>query len=278
MSMYELRRFVVEMLGVLSCFALSSCMGTGVAGSGVREVVVTPEGWPEKVKGTVFKPQGEGKKPAVLLIHGGVKLGDDGRWVMNGTAKTLAESGYYVLNITYRNLDDWAYPAQLDDVREALEWMRRNADAEGIDAERIGVFGYSAGGYLGALAALDERAGRSGVKAIVAGASPSDLTVYAYGDLMKRYFATDDVPDLESMLEASPLSYVEEGGPPVFLYHGTDDQLVKPDHTLKFASVLEHFGVPFDIFWIHGKGHVAGFFSSGEAVEKAIEFLDRNMK
>lgn len=258
---------------------LASCVGMGGGSKiGRKEVVFTPVDWPAKVKGSVFKPEDGGAAPAVLLIHGGVKLGDDGRWVMNGTARKLAKRGYYVLNITYRAIDEWTYPAQLDDVRAALRWMRENAATEGIDGERIAVFGYSAGGYLGALAALDDRAGEQQVKAIVAGATPTDLSVYSRGNLLKRYFGTEMEPFPDQVAEASPLSYVKRGGPPVFLYHGTADELVRTDHTLKFADVLSYHRVPFEIFWIPDKGHVSGFFSSGEAVDEAIGFLDRHLK
>lgn len=257
------------------CVALCSCAGTGVSR---KEVVFTPPDWPVEIEGTVFKPRSAAPAPAVLLIHGGVKIGDDGRWVMNGTARKLAERGYYVLNITYRDIKSWEYPAQLDDVRTALAWMRANAPREGIDRERIAVFGYSAGGYLGALAALDDRPGVSGVKAIVAGSSPMDLSVYARGDLVRRYFGTAAEPFPEQFAEASPLVYVRRDSPPVFLYHGTGDELVRPDHTEKFARVLRHYRVPHEVFWIPGKGHVTAFFSSGEAVEKAIDFLDRRLK
>lgn len=255
---------------------LASCVGMGGGpGIGRKEVVFTPTDWPTEVKGSVFKPEAGGPAPAVLLIHGGVKLGDDGRWVMNGTARKLARRGYYVLNITYRAIDEWTYPAQLDDVRAALRWMRENAATEGIDRERIAVFGYSAGGYLGALAALDERAGDNGVKAIVAGATPTDLSVYARGNLLKNYFGIEVEPYPDQLAEASPLSYVKRGGPPVFLYHGTADDLVRPDHALKFADVLSDHQVPLEIFWIPDRGHVSAFFSSGDAVEEAMVFLDR---
>jgi len=266
---------VAVLLGVVT---LNSCMGIGPAGKGTKQVVFTPVDWPAKVKGTVFRPEAYSPAPAVLLIHGGVKLGDDGRWVMNGIARKLVARGYYVLNIRYRSLDDWAYPAQLDDVRQALVWMRENSDSEGIDKQRIAVFGYSAGGYLGALAALEEEAGATGVKAIVAGAAPTDLSVYAKGNLVRRYFETDMEPFPEQFEQASPLSYVDGSSPPVFMFYGREDNLVRPDHAMKFADVLEYRKVPWEIFWIPTKGHVSTFFASGEAVDEALDFLDWYLK
>jgi len=267
-----MRRFCLLML---VCVGLVSC-GVGLE---KRGVVYTPEDWPESVKGTVFRERDVvGKRPGVLLIHGGIKLGADGRWLMNRTARELARKGYYVLNITYRSLDRNAYPAQLEDVRAALRWMKQNAEAEGIDVDRLAVFGYSAGGYLGALAAMDERKERSGVKVVVAGGAPTDLTVYRRGDLMKRYVGAGETPEMEKMIEASSLLYVSRMSPPFFMYHGTKDELVRPDHAMKMADSLRYYGVPYQIEWMEGRGHVESFFASGESVSKAIEFMDRYLK
>ena len=261
---------------LMAVLLLNSCVGFG--GSGKRQIVYTPADWPERVEGTVFEPTGERPAPAVLLIHGGVKLGDDGRWVMGGIARKLAARGYYVLNITYRPIGGAPYPAQLQDVRAALDWMRENAETEGIDPERIAVFGYSAGGYLGLLAATDEREGDPNIKAVVAGATPTDLRVYENGDLLKRYFGLTENPYPDEMAEASPLTYVSKKTPPVFIYYGTDDGLVRPEHSEALVRRLENFRVPYEVFKIPGKGHVGAFFSSSGAVDEAIDFLDIRLK
>lgn len=251
------------------CIVMASCAD--------RSVVYTPDHWPEKIHGSVFKPKTNKPAPAVLLIHGGVKLGQDGRWVMNRTAEKLRKRGYYVLSITYRSLSKWTYPSQLRDVRMALKWMYENAEAEGIDPDRLAVFGYSAGGYLGALAALDKREGDLAVKAIVAGGTPTDLTVYARGKLIRHYLGGGNEPFPDQFEEASPLTYITDDSPPFFIYHGTTDKLVRPEHPLALMEKLREHHVAHQIFWIEGKGHVGTFFSSGEAVEKAIDFLDREL-
>jgi len=243
-----------------------------------RSVVYTPEHWPEKIHGSVFKPKAEKPAPAVLLIHGGVKLGQDGRWVMNNTAEKLRKRGYYVFSITYRSLSKSTYPSQLRDVRMALNWMRDNAEAEGIDPGRLAIFGYSAGGYLGALAALDKREGGFGVKAIVAGGTPTNLTVYARGQLIRHYLGGGQEPYPDQFTEASPLTYITDDSPPFFIYHGSVDKLVRPEHPLALMEKLREHDVPHQVFWIQGKGHVGTFFSSGKAVEEAIGFLDEWLK
>lgn len=259
----------MRILAAICALALFSCAGT-------RTVIFTPKNWPEDVPGTVFKPKSDESAPAVLLIHGGVKIGEDGRWVMNGIARKLANRGYYVLNITYRDGAKWPYPAPLEDVEQGLRWLRKNAAIEGIDPARIGVFGYSAGGYLGALAAFREPKGE--IKAIVAGGTPTDLTVYANGILVQGFLGNDGQVSMERFYDASPLTHVNSGSPPVFIYHGEDDKLVRPDHAEKFDSVLSYNKVPHQLHWIPKKGHITTFFFPSGAIDAAIDFLDVHMK
>ena len=260
----------MKYLALLSIFfCMASCAQ--------RSIVYTPDDCPEKIRGSVYQPKSKQPAPAVLLIHGGVKLGEDGRWIMHSRAEKLRKRGYYVLNITYRGLTKWSYPSQLSDVRMALKWMHENAEAEGIDPNRIAAFGYSAGGYLGALAALDTHDEDLGVKAIVAGGMPTDLTVYARGSLVRLYLNGGNEPTPEQFAEASPLTYITKESPPFFIYHGTTDRLVRPEHPLALIEELSENQVPYQIMWIEGKGHIGTFFSAGKAEDKAIDFLDAQM-
>lgn len=243
-----------------------------------RHVVYTPKSWPTDVPGDTFRPDSPDLSPAVLLIHGGVKIGDDGRWVMNGIARKLVKRGYYVLNITYRDGAHWPYPAPLEDVQQGLQWLRKNAKNEGVDPGRIGVFGYSAGGYLGALAALRKGDEDMGVKAIVAGGTPTDLSVYANGTLVQSFLGSGGEPSMERFYDASPLTHVTPESAPVFIYQGLGDKLVRPDHAEKFEAVLQHYGVPHQVYWIPKKGHISTFFFPSGAVDASIDFLDEYLK
>jgi len=225
--------------------------------------------------GDVYRPEISEKLPGVLLIHGDGRVSDDGRWQMQGIAEKLAKRGYVVFNITYRMAPDWGYPAPLLDVREALVWMRDHADENGMDAERIGAFGYSAGGYAALLGALETG---SGIRAVVAGAAPTDLTYYGRGDLIRNFLggSPEEVP--VRYHEASPVNHVSPSSPPVFLYHGEKDTLVNPDHSREMLVELEKHRVPHEMRWIAGKGHIAAFLMPGGAVDEAIGFLDRYLK
>jgi acetyl esterase/lipase len=116
------------------------------------------------------------------------------------------------------------------------------------------------------------------VKAIVAGAAPSNLTYYSEGDLIRNFLGgtLEEVPEV--FHEASPVNHVTPASPPFFLYHGENDTLVHPDHLREMEVALKANGVPHEIFWIRGKGHITAFLFPGGAIESSIRFLDHHLK
>jgi acetyl esterase/lipase len=241
-----------------------------------RNLIYTPAGWPEAMPGDLYRPRAA-VSAAVLLIHGGGWTGADGRWQMNSIAAKLAKRGYVVLNVTYRLAPRWTYPAPVEDMREAVKWMRNHAAEAGIDPERIATFGYSAGGYLAAFTGLIDGPESSHIRAIVAGGAPSDLTFYAGGDLVPQFLGgrLKDIP--ERFEEASPVHYVTPQSPPMFIYHGTEDRLVKLEHPQAMIGKLEKHRVPHETYWIEGRGHIRAFLLPGGSVDAAIDFLDRKL-
>lgn len=286
------RLFLLSVMLPLLALAgfLSGCaipVGSPVRGQGTsekkgytitRNLVYTPKDWPVPVKGDLYRPQIPSPAPAVLLMHGGGWTGTDGRWQMNSIARKLVLRGYVVLNVTYRLAPRWTYPAPVEDLQEAVKWMRANAVEQGIDPQRIAAFGYSAGGYLAALTALIEGPEHSHIRAIVAGGAPSDLTFYAGGDLVPQFLGgtLEQIP--KRFREASPVNYVTGESPPMFLYHGTDDRLVRPEHPLAMIAELEKNRVRHEVYWINGRGHIAAFLLPGGSVDAAIDFMDREMR
>lgn len=245
----------------------------------IRNVIYTPADWPQAVPGDVYLPRPAGPPaPAVLLAHGGGWTGKDGRWQMNPIARKLVKRGYVVLNVTYRLAPEYIYPAPLEDLQQAVKWMRANALDYGIDPSRIATFGYSAGGYLAALTGLIEGPDDARITAIIAGAAPSDLTFYSGGELVPQFLGGSlrEIP--LRFHEASPVNYVTRNSPPMFLYHSTADELVPPDHALAMINALEANGVPHEPYWLQGRGHVAAFLMPSGSVDAAVDFLDRQTR
>jgi len=259
----------------------------------VYENVIYARPGGEPLPADVYVPSGEGPFPAVLCIHGGAwRFGDKGR--MKGIARQLAKSGYTAVAINYRLAPKYRFPAQLEDCRAAMAWMRQNADRYHIDPKRIGVYGYSAGGHLAALLGVTvpsdtEKAGggpkgKAGTdadlrpRAVVAGGAPCDFRDVPADERWFVYFlggTRREKPDVYR--RASPAAFVSSDDPPIFFYNGQDDFLVPVAGPRKMAEQLKRVGVETEMYVVTDEGHIRAFLDQ-EARHKAIEFLDKHLK
>lgn len=273
-------RTILTSLILASTAFLNGCLsppsGGAVTGDFTREndVIFTPDSWPAPLVADIYKPSSGKPTPAVLLIHGGGWNKKERRSDMTGIAKDLARRGYFVMNTTYRLTPEWKYPAQSDDIAEALRYMRRNSKTLNIAPDRVATFGYSAGGHLAALAGLMPE---NNVKAIVAGGAPTNLAFWPDGKLTGLLLGGPYKGNEKIYREASPVNYVKRDSPPVFIYHGTDDTLVSVEHPKAFISALEKKGVDHEVYWIEGRSHIMTHLFSAKAIPRAIDFLDKNL-
>jgi acetyl esterase/lipase len=248
-----------------------------------RDVAFTPADWPQRLLADVYRPEGAGPFPSVLLLHGGAwKRGD--RAQVERTADRIAARGFLVVNATYRFVPQYVWPTQLRDVQQALRWMR-SADgaAHGIDPARIATFGYSAGGHLAALlgaTADDPRwsAPDLAVRAVVAGGTPADLPVFCDGKLVPAFIGKPCSADLQAYRDASPIHHISAGDPPVFIYHAGLDGLVPIENAEAYKAALDKAGVTNEFFVIRGHGHISAHFFDGAAIDAALDFLDRYLR
>lgn len=234
---------LMKMAAAVCCLLVGGCFAIPPVKSRVgSDVVYTRLSWPEALTADVYRPAGTAPAPAVLLLHGSGWRDGGSRWQMHGIARKLVKRGYVVVNAEYRFIPDVRYPAPLEDAREALRWMKSHSTEYGIDPKRIATFGYSAGGYLAALVALDDESGAAGVRAVVAGGAPFDLEFYARGDLIPVYLGggLHEIPEVYR--DASPVNHVRRSSPPIFMYQGTRDRLVRPEHALRMRQVCKELG------------------------------------
>ena len=248
----------------------------------VRDVVFTPDAWPQKLLADIYVPRGEGPWPGVLLIHGGGWEGGD-RAQVQSLAERLAKRGFVTFNTTYRFAPQYRFPAQLEDVQQALRWMQANGPQYRMRPERIGVFGYSAGAHLAALLGTLSpgdalAASNPRVAAVVAGGTPSDLTKFKGGTLVPQLLDTTWPKNPEAYRRASPVTYISADDPPFFIYHGGSDMLVSVDHAEDLHAALEKAGVRSELFILRGRGHITAFLTDGPAFEAAATFLDRELR
>lgn len=278
---------LVALFRWLPAFLLAGCtVSTAQSIHRLPDQVYTPPDWPQPLKARVFLPDGNGPFPAVLLVHGG---GWKGRSPadMDGIAQQLAEHGYVAVNVAYRFTPDYRFPAQLNDVQLAMHWIHDQAEMLRVDTDRIAALGYSSGAHLVSLLALV--AGQGGdldtpyggpatrPAAVIAGGTPSDLRKWPEGRLVEALLGgkRDEVP--QAYAEASPITHVHVGAPPFFLFHGDWDSLVPPDHATDFAAALAADQVPVEVFMQPLRGHYMAFLIRGDAMSRAMSFLDEHL-
>ena len=228
--------------------------------------------------------------PAVIIIHGGgFNDGDKDRRREVNIGSHLARNGYVGMSIDYllwsKGIQKPTWPRNLQDAKTAVRWLRRNADRLGVDPDRIGVIGGSAGGNLAAMLAVTgpkdglEPPGDEGTPTNVQCA----VDLYGVSDLMNyhdmKMFLKTREEDPESYRRASPISYCDSGDAPVLLIHGTGDEVVDVSQSRTFAAALARGGVEHELIEIPDAPHTFDLDYEPFNVKSAVfRFLDRHLK
>ncbi len=216
----------------------------------------TPE---QELKLDIYRPKGDAVLPACVLVHGGGWTGGD-KERFRALGFALAEKGYVIANVEYRLAGAAKYPAAVQDCSLAVRWVRANAGRFGLDPQRIGAWGGSAGGHLvGLLAAAPQHESfltaelkdvPAAVQAACIMAGPTDLTNATFVESLRRAQEKsnsyqwlgklyDDDPDLYR--DASPLThFTKTTGPILFLTGDLDN----PDRDKAGIEKLQSLGVP----------------------------------
>ncbi|HEX4144889.1 MAG TPA: alpha/beta hydrolase [Pirellulales bacterium] len=234
-------------------------------------------------------PAGDGPFPAVLVVHGGAWM-SGGKWHMTRAITPLVEHGYVTCSIDYRLAPKHVFPAQIDDCKSAVRWLRSHANEFKIDPERIGGFGYSAGGQLVALLGVTDRDdGLEGpdatadspstrLQCVVAGGAPCDFRSMPVDSNRLAYWLGGNRAEKPlAYQQASPLNFVTADDPPIFFFHGEEDGLVPLESPRIMVQQLTASRVPASLHTIPKAGHI-GAFLNPEAMTAAIEFLDKYLQ
>jgi len=210
----------------------------------------------------LYVPPGPGPFPLIVWIHGGGWHSGDKEIGGADLALQFGPPGFAVASLNYRLTADVPFPAQIEDCKAALAWLRGHAVEYGLDAGRVGVVGHSAGAHLAALMAFTESGSAFGkapsaapcIKAAVLWACPSDLRrnsggwppksfVWNPNDTFSKTFFPAGAYDEELAANASPIRYVHPGIPPVLIVHGAKDVMVPPAQADALAKALKHAGI-----------------------------------
>ena len=216
----------------------------------------------------LYLPPGTAR-PLIIYVHGGAfRAGDKSQ----GVPLEYLAQGYAVASVNYRLSGDAFFPAQIEDCKAAVRWLRANAAKYGLDPDRFAAFGTSAGGHLVAMlgTAGDERAfdvGMNGgvssrVQAVVDFFGPTDfLQMDAHRLPSGQVHDSADSPESrlvggaiqhfrDKVARANPITYVSKDAPPFLIVHGDADPLVPHHQSVLLATALREGGRAGDL--LHG--------------------------
>lgn len=189
--------------------------------------------------------------PCVLVVHGG---GWDGgaRDELPNFNHWLARSGYAVAAISYRLAPEFQWPAQRDDIRSALDFLKSHAAELGIDATRLVLFGRSAGGHLAEATAYG--CPDAAIRGVIAFYAPADVhfawefswedDVLKSPQLLRQFLGGTPENARANYDSASPIRFVHKKTPPTLLLHGQLDTLVWYRQSERLAQKLTEAGAP----------------------------------
>ena len=232
----------------------------------------------ERQKLDLFVPEKGENLPLVVWIHGGGWVGGSKE---NPPALGFTRSGYAVASINYRFSQHAVYPAQIEDCKAAIRWLRANAAKHRINPDKIGVWGASAGGHLVALLGTTgdvkefdkgENLGQSSrVQAVCDVFGPTDFLEYynyANAKLVAPSVLPDDANSLlvrlvggklsekkDVVAKANPITYVTKGDAPFLIMHGDKDLLVPLHQSEILEKALKKADVPVTLYVEKGSGH-----------------------
>ncbi len=243
-------------------------------------------------------------QPAVLWIHGG---GWSGGTHHQNQAMWLATNGYFTASAEYRLSGEAKWPAQIEDCKLAVRWLRANASKYHVNPDRIGVWGSSAGGHLVAFLGVSgdrpEFEGKGGypgvssrVQAVADFCGPADMAGGSLG--IQGATGEKDAPaplglagapfreKPEVWKEMSPLTHVSSKAAPFLIVHGDHDKTVPILHSQHLEAALKQAGVPVEFLVVKGGGHNMRAAEGeppaqpayGEIMSTVKAFFDRQLK
>jgi acetyl esterase/lipase len=246
-----------------------------------------------QIKLDLFFSSAAGTRPLIIWVHGGGwQSGDKSNCLPNRL--NVTGRGYHVACINYRLSGQAIFPAQIEDVKSAIVFLRTRAAQYRLDPQRFAIWGSSAGGHLAALAGTTSgeqlfttNPGASTVQAVVDYYGPTDLIALV---LTPGYTSHQSPDSAESRLlggpvldnreaadAASPVTYVSTGDPAFFIVHGTADPVVPPQQSRLIRDALQAAGVTAQLTSLAGAGHGGPQFSTPQLTDQVLTFLEQQL-
>ena len=249
----------------------------------------------ERHKLDLYIPKSDKPLPLVIWVHGGAWAGGNKD---RHPALFLLGQGFAVASINYRLSQHARFPAQIEDCKAAVRWLRAHADKYNLDPKRFGAWGQSAGGHLVALLGttgdVKDLEGTTGhldqssrVQAVCDWCGPADFLAeveQSRGTRLDRSRPNSPEAKLiggellqhaEKAKAASPVTYITKDDPPILIMHGDKDDIVPVAQSQGFALALQKAGVPVKLHIVPGGGHG---FGNPQLLGMVQEFFTEHLK
>ncbi len=197
--------------------------------------------------------------PVVLYFHGGAwKNGSHQK--LTPVLVALARSGIAVASVEFRSSDEAHFPAQLDDARAAVRWVKEHARSYSLSPKNIGAYGVSTGAQLAGLLAFSG----SSTRAVCLQSAPCDLGSLAKGSRVHwndadsplgAFLGFAPTSNPSATQHASPIFYADEDAPPTLLLAGRDDEFISPNQSEALYQRLKKSGASVQLIQYEGEGH-----------------------
>lgn len=224
--------------------------------------------------------------PVLAFIHGGGWRNGSKNGGLRRIAPLLQAGGYAGVSIGYRLSGEAKWPAQIDDCRAAIRWLKANAKKYNLDPDRIAVHGTSAGGHLVAMLGVTG-SDETRVACVVDYFGPTELLTMddhpskivhnAPGSPESQLIGGAIQQNKAKTRQASPISHVSRDDAPILIAHGTEDALVAYPQSVDFHAKLKQAGVDSTLITVKGAGHGLGGTKLQSIVTRflAIHLLDK---
>ena len=234
--------------------------------------------------------------PVVIWVHGGAWRG--GGKGNGGQARNMITRGFAVVDVEYRLSGEALFPAQIEDCKTAVRWVRANAKKYDLDPDRIGAWGASAGGHLVALMGLthDEKAFEtpehspysSRVQAVCNWYGPTDFLRMndfegridhdAADSPESRLIGGPIQENEEKVAAANPITYVSKNDPPMLIVHGENDLSVPYNQSELLYAAMKKAGLDVALHKVANAGHGFRNPTRDSVVSLSARFLEKHLK
>ena len=235
----------------------------------------------------------KGKCPVVVFVHGGGLFKSDKKRHLSNALHCL-ERGYALVSINYRLNDEATYLEIQNDMIDAIEWIAENAEQYNLDGERIALWGETHGAYLSEVfgvlyeKGLFNRECKVHVKGIAVYYAPNFPDFYGrIFDLEKEKFneknanykmeklfecGLDELPEKLKTYEL--YDKIDGSEPPFYLLHGSEDTVINPKGTIRFANKLTEHKVSNVFYFVKGGKHGIDFYDEKKYTDSILSFFD----